>query len=200
MMSALTPCSTATGQAPAARPTVFLARHATPDWSRRDIRYDIPPGPPLTAAGEEEAAKLGEFLRDAGVVRVYASPLERTKRTAEIAAVVAGVPVTILEELAEWRHGESTDEVLKRIHPCWTAAHAEAGAAGSVALVTHGGPIHILLQHLGASHDQVEHYRRQFDHQNPVPPAGVWSTTPGSDDAWELSLVFTPSPCQPYIV
>lgn len=193
-MSAPTPCSTA------ARPTVFLARHATPDWSRRDIRYDIPPGPPLTAAGEEEAVKLGEFLREAGVVRVYASPLERTRRTAEIAAAIAGAPVTILEELAEWRQGESTDEVLNRIRPCWTAAQAEADAAGSVALVTHGGPIHILLQHLGANRDHVEHYRRQFDHQNPVPPGGVWSTTPGSDDAWELSLVFTPSPCQPYVV
>ena len=57
---------------------LYLARHATPDWNMRDIRYDIPPGPPLVPQGEAEAAQLGEFLRQAGVVQIYVSPLVRT--------------------------------------------------------------------------------------------------------------------------
>ena len=42
------------GFAPAQQ-VLYLARHATPDWNMRDIRYDIPPGPPLVPQGEEEA-------------------------------------------------------------------------------------------------------------------------------------------------
>jgi drug/metabolite transporter (DMT)-like permease len=29
-------------------PLIYLIRHATPDWSRTDIPYFTPPGPPLT--------------------------------------------------------------------------------------------------------------------------------------------------------
>ncbi len=55
--------------------TIYLTRHATPDWSRTDIRYDIPPGPPLTAQGEAEAEKLGIFLASAGVTQTLRQPL-----------------------------------------------------------------------------------------------------------------------------
>ena len=76
---------------------VILARHATPDWNRRDIPYDIPPGPELTPAGEREALALGEFLRAQGATRVYHSPLERTLRTASLAASVCGADTQIAE-------------------------------------------------------------------------------------------------------
>ena len=72
---------------------VYLIRHATPDWSRTDIRYDIPPGPPLTSQGEAEAQQLGEFLQTIPVKHIYASPLERTSRTAQIAAAALGIQV-----------------------------------------------------------------------------------------------------------
>ena len=72
---------------------IYLARHATPDWNRRDIRYDIAPGPDLVPQGEAEAAQLGEFLRTTGVTRIYASPLVRTRRTAEIAAALRDIGV-----------------------------------------------------------------------------------------------------------
>ncbi len=64
------------------QPVVFLARHGTPDWNMTSIRYDIPPGPPLVPQGEEEAAKLGKFLKSQNVQLVYASPLVRARRTA----------------------------------------------------------------------------------------------------------------------
>lgn len=172
---------------------VYLARHATPDWSRTDIRYDIPPGPPLTPHGEAEAAKLGEFLRTAGVQRIYASPLERTRRTAEIAGSLVGIEPVTEEAIAEWRRGESEDEVAARFNGLWEKICTEVQSCGPIALVTHGGPVKAMLQSLGMPKATVEEYCRKFDRGNPLPPAGVWLATGNTEDGtWQLELVFTP--------
>jgi broad specificity phosphatase PhoE len=179
--------------------TVFLVRHATPDWSRTDIRYDIPPGPPLTPQGEQEAALLGEFLAAQGVVRVYASPLERTLRTAALASHALRAIPEQDDHLAEWRHGEGDDNVLARFRPRLDHALDESSRTGPVALVTHGGPIRLLLTEFGLDHAEVTHFRRQFDHDNPVPPAGVWRIS--RDHAGRFlkpELVHTPQGFQPY--
>ena len=180
---------------------IYLARHATPDWSRTDIRYDIPPGPPLTEHGEGEAEKLGAFLRDAGVTKIYASPLERTQRTAALAAAVVGLPVVTEELIAEWRRGETDAEVIGRINGFWERICLESQRNGPVALVTHGGPVKVTLLNLGVPKTAVDEYCRKFDRGNPLPPAGVWLATNRTvdddgnvdDRAWELTLVFTPS-------
>lgn len=187
------------------QPQIYLARHATPDWSRRDIRYDIPPGPPLTAQGEAEARKLGDYLRAQGVVKLYASPLERTRRTAHLAAEIAGAPVVEALELAEWRRDEDEATVLSRVRDLWQRAGDESREIGPIALVTHGGCVLAMLAWLGVSQAEIDHYRNQFDHRNPLPPAGVWSTSPLAQDAqmlhsrWESRLSFTPGPIQPWL-
>jgi broad specificity phosphatase PhoE len=156
--------------------TVLLARHATPDWSRRDIRYDIPPGPPLTAQGEAEAEQLGAFLLEQGVQKIYASPLVRTLKTAEIAAGVCGARLAVAEEIAEWRRDENDAIVLQRMHSFWLRAAEESRTRGPVTLVTHGGCVLAVLQWLGVPEGEVQHYRNQFDHRNPLSPAGAWLT------------------------
>ena len=172
--------------------TVYLVRHATPDWSRTDLRYDIPPGPPLTPAGEAEAAQLGAFLQSEGIAHLYASPLDRTHRTAVLAAEVADVPLSVVEEIAEWRRGESESEVLERMLPFVETVLAKCVTAPQ-AIITHGGPIRLLLQHMGLDQAEVDFYRRQFDRDNPLPPAGVWRITRGSNgDLAKPQLVFTP--------
>ena len=65
---------------------VFLIRHASPDWERRDLPYDIHPGPMLTPRGEKEAEALADFLKRQGLVRLYHSPFERAAKTARIVA------------------------------------------------------------------------------------------------------------------
>jgi broad specificity phosphatase PhoE len=157
--------------------TVLLARHATPDWSRRDIPYDIPPGPPLTAQGEAEAEKLGRHLLENGVRKVYASPLVRTLKTAEIAAHICGATLAVAEEIAEWRRDENEALVLARMRGFWLRAVAESRTRGPITLVTHGGCVLALLNWLNVPSDEVNHYRNQFDHRNPVPPAGAWRTS-----------------------
>lgn len=179
--------------------TIFLARHATPDWSRTDIRYDIPPGPPLTEQGEREARQLGRFLREAGVQKLYASPMERTRRTAELAADVAEADHVEASEIGEWQRGENDATVLGRMLPFFERALAESDDEGPLAFVSHGGPIRILLEHLQLEKAQIDFYRKQFDRDNPLPPAGVWQLTRTTPDAaWRFELVFTPQPFRPY--
>lgn len=181
-------------------PVVYLARHATPDWNRKDIRYDIAPGPDLVPQGQAEAAQLGEFLRRAGVTRLVASPLVRTRRTAEIAGAISGAPVMIDDAVTEYSHEDNDQIVYARFWPRFAALFAEAAAHGPIAIVTHGGPVRVMLEQLGANRDELWHYRRQFDHQNPLPPAAAWQVTrPAAGGAWSMRLAFSPTPFTDYL-
>jgi hypothetical protein len=71
---------------------------------------------------------------------------------------------------------------------------------GPIALVTHGGPVRLLLQELGLSQGEVDFYRRQFDRDNPVPPAGVWQLSRnGTGVLKKPELVFAPNGFQLFI-
>ncbi len=171
---------------------IYLARHATPDWSRTDIPYDIPPGPPLTAQGEAEAEKLGLFLAAAGVTQLFASPLERTQRTAALAAQPAGASIQTVDAIAEWRHGENEEQVLDRILSFWEELVVASVVNSPVALVSHGGPIRLLLETVSGDPARINEYRARFDSNNPLPPAGVWRSQRQDDGSWQVDLVFTP--------
>jgi len=173
--------------------TLYLIRHASPDWERKDIPYDVPPGPPLTQKGRQEAEALGHFLRNAGLRKLYHSPLERSAHTAQIAAALAGVPTVEKPELAEWRNGESEGEIQARFGPVLEACIVESALIGPIGLVTHGGPVAHLLKQLGMEAGRLADNRRRFDHANPMPPAGAWAARRSQGaKAWELELVFTP--------
>ncbi len=175
-------------------PTLYLVRHATPDWSRTDIPYHLPPGPPLTPLGEREAAQLGEFLRDMGARQFVHSPLERCARTAEIAAEVAGATLTLDTRLAEIRPEEKPADVLARVWAVWVEAGQACLDGEPRVLVTHGGPVGFLLTELGLPAKDLAHYQNKFDRRNPVPPAGAWrAIRPTPEGPWSLDLAFTPS-------
>jgi broad specificity phosphatase PhoE len=189
--------------------TAFLMRHATPDWTRTDIRYDIPPGPPLTAAGEAEARAAAEFLRAHSITKIIASPLERAHRTASIIAELLSLPITVEPQLAEWREDENEEDVTMRSRSYWDMLWMPALQPEKPVdleqnhrcplLVTHGGPSRLLLNSLGVTSVHMEHYRTQFDHNNPMPPAGIWRLTrPVPDLPWQMDLVFTPVDHTPF--
>lgn len=181
-------------------PVVYLARHATPDWNRKDIRYDVAPGPDLVPQGEAEAAQLGEFLRRAGVTRLVASPFVRTRHTAEIAGAIAAVPVEINDAFTEYSHEDNDQIVYARFWPRLEMLCAEAACGGPIAIVTHGGPVRVMLERLGLDRDELWHYRRQFDHQNPLAPAAAWELTrPAADQPWQMRFAFSPTPYVEYL-
>lgn len=173
-------------------PTLYLARHATPDWSRTDLVYHLPPGPPLAPKGHSEAAELGAFLRTAEVAQIWASPMERCWHTARIAAEALGRAPQEDQRLMEWQPTEKEPDVLARLQPALAQARL---ADGPVLLLTHGGPVAVLLAHLGLDEKVLAHYRTLFDRRNPLPPAGVWRAIP-TTNGWELNLAFTPKEYQ----
>jgi broad specificity phosphatase PhoE len=169
---------------------LYLIRHATPDWSRKEIPYFYPPGPPLNETGLEEAGMLANFFQFSDLKRIYSSPLDRCLATAETIAAQNGLGIQIEPGLSEHRPGEARAEVRKRLEPVLEQALQEA-RQGPVALVTHGSPIEIILEQLGLPAVELNEMKNRFDHHNPAPPAGVWEAC-RSISGWNLSLVFDP--------
>ena len=173
---------------------LYFIRHASPDWSRTDIPYLIPPGPPLSQQGEKEAQALAKFLSEQGVVKLYYSPFERTARTAQIAASINNIPCVEEVGLSEWHaEGEAEGLVGKRMLAVLENIEKESILIGPIGLVSHGGPVGILLKELGMSADELVAYRSRFDHSNPLPPAGAWEAEwNAQENSWDLNLKFIP--------
>ncbi len=169
--------------------SIYLIRHATPDLTRRELPYHQVPGPPLTGQGEREAAALGEYLRRERVRLLYTSPLERCLRTAHIAGQAAGTQVVENDQLIELQPGESDEAVRGRVWPVFEAACQQVEVVG---LVTHGGPIRVLLEALGMDPGELAALLK-YDSGNPLPPGGVWRVQrDGVEGEWELRLDFVP--------
>ncbi len=97
-----------------------------------------------------------------------------------------------MDAIAEWQRGEDEALVLARIHTFWEELTAKTGDNGPVALVSHGGPIRLLLEALSGDPARISEYLPRFDHHNPLPPAGAWRAQRQDDGSWEVDLVFTP--------
>jgi len=172
-------------------PTIYLVRHASPDWNS-SLPYHIPPGPPLTAQGQQEAQELGEFLKGAGAGYFYSSPLERCASTAKIAASIAEVPFEVRDGLKEVQPGESKTSMQDRLWPILELAVQTSSERGPVIIVTHGAPVMVLLGQLGMDKNTIKSHL-VYDHRNPAPPAGAWlAEQPGAGKPWNLSLAFMP--------
>ncbi len=100
-------------------PEVYLARHGETEWTvtrRHTGRTDLR----LTARGEDNARGLRERLRGLAFDRVFVSPLQRARRTCELAGF--GDRAVIITDLSEWDYGSyegrRTDEI-HRERPGW---------------------------------------------------------------------------------
>lgn len=169
---------------------IYLARHATPDRTRPDIPYTLPPGPDLAEKGQKEAEELGGFLRDAGVTYIFASPFQRTWQTAHLASAVANIPFQPEQDLSEWEPDESEAQVAARVWRGFADLALRHTGQGPFALVSHGGPVMLLLKQLGVPAAQIEQ-ARIYDSRNPLPPAGAWLIHKDGDRVI-LRLAFVP--------
>lgn len=82
-------------------PTIYLARHGETEWSKSGQHTSLT-DIPLTAGGEVAAKKIANRLAGITFAGVYSSPLQRARRTAEL----AGFAPELDPELLEWNYGE----------------------------------------------------------------------------------------------
>lgn len=81
---------------------VWLVRHGETEWSR-DHRHTSHTDAPLTEVGTAAALALHERLAGMEFDRVLTSPMQRARRTAEL----AGFPhPEVVDDLREWDYGE----------------------------------------------------------------------------------------------
>ena len=98
---------------------VYLARHGETAWSlsgQHTGHTDLP----LTIRGECNARLLGKRLQGLEFTRVFTSPLQRARRTCELAGF--GAAAAVDQDLIEWNYGDyegiRTADILA-IRPHW---------------------------------------------------------------------------------
>jgi len=86
-----------------ALPVVYLARHADTTWTVSGQHTGLT-DLPLTSNGEHNARRLGERLKNMQFAKVFTSPLQRARRTCELAGF--GAIAEVDPDLVEWNYGE----------------------------------------------------------------------------------------------
>ncbi len=100
-------------------PEVYLARHGETAWTishQHTGRTDIP----LTDRGERNAQSLGLRLHGMSFERVLVSPMQRARRTCELAGF--GEQAGVDPDLLEWDYGQYeglTTEEIRKERPGW---------------------------------------------------------------------------------
>jgi broad specificity phosphatase PhoE len=89
------------------------------------------PGIGLTERGRAEIAAVAERLAGEGVAALYASPLQRTRESAEIVAARLGMPIEFRDDLIELDFGEWTGASFESIRadPRWEAWRTQRSLA-----------------------------------------------------------------------
>jgi len=112
------------------RPVLVLVRHGSTEWSRSGRhtgRTDVP----LDEEGERVAVAMGPVLERFDFVEVRSSPLQRARRTAELAGIG---PVTLDDDLVEWDYGAyeglTSPEIRKRRGDNWRVFDAGVAPGG----------------------------------------------------------------------
>ena len=100
-------------------PVVYIARHGNTEWTHSGQHTGLT-DLPLTADGERNAVRLGERLKGMTFGKVFTSPLQRAKRTCELAGFGSGAEID--PDLVEWDYGKyeglTSAEILQK-NPNW---------------------------------------------------------------------------------
>ena len=86
----------------AASQSIWLLRHGATEWSRNG-RHTGSSDIPLLPEGEEEAKALAPRLSAQSFAQIWVSPLQRARRTCELAGLAARAEVH--QDLREWDYG-----------------------------------------------------------------------------------------------
>ena len=100
-------------------PTLYLARHGETAWSLTGQHTGLT-DLPLTERGERNARSLARRLAGLPFARVLTSPLQRARRTCELAGFAPAAEVD--RDLLEWNYGQYEGRLTAEIHqqrPDW---------------------------------------------------------------------------------
>jgi broad specificity phosphatase PhoE len=100
-------------------PVVYTVRHGETEWSISGQHTGVT-DIPLTAHGEEVAHRLAERLKGLKFAAVFTSPLQRARRTCELAGF--GAQAEVLSDAIEWNYGKYEGVKTHDIHkerPDW---------------------------------------------------------------------------------
>ena len=120
---------------------VYLLRHGQTQWNADGNRYCGRTDIPLTDTGIRQAQFVREQVRDLRFDALYASPLQRAYRTAQIAGgeqKVIADPRLIEVDFGNWE-GKTREAFVKENAPVWDAwnhdpAVSRAGGLGETAM------------------------------------------------------------------
>jgi broad specificity phosphatase PhoE len=111
------------------RSQIVLVRHGETAWSvtgQHTGRSDIP----LTERGEQQARRLADLLKRIAFTHVLTSPLQRARRTCELAGF--GAVARVNPNLVEWDYGDYEGRTLADIRaqrPGWSV-YRDGGPGG----------------------------------------------------------------------
>jgi len=155
---------------------LLLIRHAMNDWVGKRVA-GWTPGISLNEEGQEQAARLAEWLEPVPLEAIYSSPLERALETAEPIASSHGLDIEIRDSIGESRYGELDGKRIEEIfkselweqwlrHPSRTRfpgaettyeVQVRVVAAleqilqdhpeGNIAVVSHADPVRVAVAH-----------------------------------------------------
>lgn len=101
-------------------PELWLLRHGATEWSRNG-RHTGSTDIPLLPEGEEQARRLAPALAGRPFAAVLSSPLQRARRTCDLAGL--GAQASLCANLREWDYGAyegiTTAEIRQTV-PDWT--------------------------------------------------------------------------------
>lgn len=115
---------------------LYLLRHGESEANAARVFASRKIDPPLSRAGVRQATMQAEALRSVGLSAIYASPLLRTRQTAEIVSRRCGLEVRLSEALLEGHvgclDGEQVDDpenwaTWERVIAQWQADQFDAG-------------------------------------------------------------------------
>jgi len=100
-------------------PIIYLARHGETAWSLSGQHTGLT-DLPLTESGEQTARRLGQRLQGLAFLKVFTSPLQRARRTCELACF--GSAAEVDPDLVEWDYGQyegRRGSDIRAEHPDW---------------------------------------------------------------------------------
>jgi probable phosphoglycerate mutase len=131
-------------------PVIYLARHGETPWTISGQHTGVS-DIPLNPQGEAQAVRLGERLQGLSFAAVLTSPLQRARRTSELAGF--GSVAEVEPDLVEWNYGAYEGRRSADIHveqPDWD-------------LFRDGGPGGESPEEVGARADRVVRRVRAAD-------------------------------------